>query len=60
MAFINNGKRMMMGGDSMSYEQAIKISQYGPSMWETSGRTSLQFSLTEAPGILSKAINILT
>ena len=28
--------------------------------WETLDRTSLQFTLSEAPGVLNKAINILT
>lgn len=28
--------------------------------WETQNRTSLQFTLTESPGVLNKALNILT
>ena len=29
-------------------------------LWSTEGRTSLQFTMTESPGCLNKAINILT
>ncbi len=59
---IKNTARSMMGGvgASQSYEEAIKRTHYAPTMWETHGRTSLQFTLTEAPGILNKAINIFT
>ena len=59
---INSAARSMMGGIEPNhlYEEAIKTRHFAPTMWETHGRTSLQFTLTEAPGILNKAINILT
>lgn len=50
--------RGMMGGAAQTpvdkkYQQALK-------QWETKDRTSLQFTLSETPGALNKAISIFT
>lgn len=37
-----------------------QIAQTSKTFWEVNNRTSLQFTLNEAPGVLNKVLNILT